>query len=76
MLESINIVIVTIIGGAGYLVGPVVGALVFVGLPEYLRVANELRLVFFGLVLVLMTLFAPRGLAGLAETLATKRRRR
>ena len=65
MLESINTVLIVIIGGAGFLVGPVLGAVVFVALPEGLRLANEWRLVIFGALLVLITLFAPSGLAGL-----------
>lgn len=65
LAESINSVLMVIVGGAGYLAGPVLGALVFVALPEYLRVAAELRLVIFGVLLVLITLFAPRGLAGM-----------
>lgn len=65
LAESINAVLVVIVGGAGFLAGPVLGALVFVAVPEYLRVAAELRLIIFGVLLVLITLFAPRGLAGL-----------
>jgi branched-chain amino acid transport system permease protein len=65
MLESINTVLIVIIGGAGSLLGPALGALLFVGLPEWLRLANEWRLVIFGGLLVLITLFAPTGLAGL-----------
>ncbi len=65
MAESINSVLVVIVGGAGSLAGPALGALLFIGLPEYLRVAAEWRLVAFGLLLVAVTLFAPRGLAGL-----------
>lgn len=65
LAESINAVLIVIIGGAGSLAGPAFGALVFVGLPEYLRVAAEWRLVIFGALLVLITLFAPQGLAGL-----------
>jgi branched-chain amino acid transport system permease protein len=66
LAESINAVLIVIIGGAGSLAGPALGALLFVGLPEYLRVASEWRLVIFGALLVAITLFAPRGLAGLA----------
>ena len=69
MLESINTVLIVIIGGAGFLLGPLLGAVVYVGLPEALRLANEWRLVIFGAVLVLITLFAPSGLAGLAASL-------
>ncbi len=66
LAESINAVLIVIIGGAGSLAGPALGALLFVGLPEYLRVASEWRLVIFGALLVAITLFAPRGLAGVA----------
>jgi branched-chain amino acid transport system permease protein len=67
LAESINAVLIVIVGGAGSLAGPALGALVFVGLPEYLRVAAEWRLVVFGVILVLIVLFAPHGLAGLVK---------
>jgi len=67
LAESINMVLIVIVGGAGYLAGPIIGALVYIGVPEYLRAANELRLVVFGVLLVLITLFAPQGLAGLVQ---------
>jgi branched-chain amino acid transport system permease protein len=65
LLESINTVLIVIVGGAGSLAGPALGALLFVGLPEYLRVASEWRLVVFGVALVLLMLFAPQGLSGI-----------
>lgn len=65
LMASINVVVVVIIGGAGFLLGPVWGALIFVGIPEYLRIAGEARLILFGLLLILLTLFAPQGLAGI-----------
>ena len=49
--------------------GPALGALLYVALPEWLRLANEWRLVIFGGLLVLITLFAPAGLAGLLSSL-------
>jgi len=67
LLESINIVLIVVVGGAGYLAGPALGAVLFVGLPEYLRIAQQLRLVIFGAILLAITLFAPKGLAGMAE---------
>jgi ABC-type branched-subunit amino acid transport system permease subunit len=48
-------------------VGPFIGALVFTLLPEYLRVASEYRLVFFGAILITGILFVPRGLVELWE---------
>lgn len=67
LAESINAVLIVIVGGAGALAGPALGALVFVGLPEYLRAAAEWRLVVFGVILVLIVLFAPQGLAGFVK---------
>lgn len=72
LLESINLVLIVLLGGPGFLMGPLLGALVFVALPEFLRVASELRLVVFGAVLVLLALYAPRGLSGLTATAARR----
>lgn len=67
LLESINVVLIVVVGGAGFLIGPALGAIVFIGLPEYLRIAHQLRLVIFGAILLAITLFAPKGLAGLGQ---------
>ncbi len=69
LAASINLVAVVIIGGPGYLAGPVLGSIVFVALPEALRAAAQARLFVFGAVLVLLALFAPRGLLGLGTRL-------
>ena len=69
LLESINLVMIVILGGAGYLLGPLIGAVLFIALPEALRIANELRLVVFGAILILLALYAPRGVSGLAAAL-------
>jgi branched-chain amino acid transport system permease protein len=73
MLESINLVLIVIVGGAGALLGPILGAILFVALPEFLRMADALRLVIFGVVLVLLMLYAPRGLGGWIEALWRRR---
>jgi branched-chain amino acid transport system permease protein len=65
-LEDINLVLIVIVGGAGSLFGPTLGALLFIALPEVLRVADAYRMVLFGLTLLLLALFAPRGLWGWA----------
>ncbi|PWS37233.1 branched-chain amino acid ABC transporter permease [Falsiroseomonas bella] len=72
-LEGINLVLIVIIGGAGRLSGPLLGALLFVALPEYLRVAAEWRLVFFGVALVMLMRFAPEGLAGILARVFRRR---
>jgi branched-chain amino acid transport system permease protein len=69
--ESIFVLCVVIIGGAGNLYGPILGAVVLTILPELLRfvglpnsVAANLRQIIYGLLLVLMMRFRPRGIAG------------
>jgi branched-chain amino acid transport system permease protein len=74
LLEDINLVLIVIVGGAGSLFGPSLGALLFVALPEALRVADAFRMVLFGAALVALALFAPRGLWGLAAAAARKLR--
>ena len=71
ILESILVISMVIIGGAGSLRGPVMGAVVLVILPEALRfvglpssVAANLRQIFYGSLLVLMMLYRPQGLIG------------
>lgn len=61
VMESILVISMVIIGGAGSLWGPVIGAVVLVTLPEALRflglpsgVAANLRQVIYGILLVLM----------------------
>ncbi|HWX28466.1 MAG TPA: branched-chain amino acid ABC transporter permease [Steroidobacteraceae bacterium] len=63
--DSISVVGMLIVGGIGTTSGPIIGTLVFVGLPELLRVAKLYRLVVLGLIIVVTVLFVPKGLAGL-----------
>lgn len=64
--HSLNAILAVILGGSGTLSGPVIGAFAVVFLPEYLRVAETYRLVTYGLLLVIATIFMPRGLVPLA----------
>lgn len=63
--HSLNAILAVILGGSGTLSGPVVGAFAVVFLPEYLRVAQDYRLVVYGFILVTATIFMPRGLVPL-----------
>jgi branched-chain amino acid transport system permease protein len=74
--DSISVVGMLIVGGIGTTSGPILGTLVFVALPELLRVARLYRLVLLGLIIVVTVLFVPKGLAGLFGRLVASRRRR
>lgn len=60
----INALLMVIGGGVGTVIGPVVGAIVFTQLPETLRFSDEWRLVIYGLILLLLIRFLPKGLWG------------
>jgi len=63
--KSIEILIVVAVGGIGSLPGAIVGAFIVVLLPEYLRAADQWRLVIFGALLVLLMGLGKGGIAGL-----------
>jgi branched-chain amino acid transport system ATP-binding protein len=64
--QSILFLLVVMIGGADRLLGPLVGALVVVLLPEILSFLAQYRLLFVGLLLLLVLRLAPGGFVGLA----------
>lgn len=59
-----TMIIMVLIGGKGTLLGPLVGALLVTLMEEYLREAQELRMSIFGLIVMLVVLFLPKGLMG------------
>ncbi len=59
------LIIVVIIGGRGTILGPILGALVYIGLLESLRVAGPLRMVIFAALLTGTVVFLPGGLVSL-----------
>ena len=68
LLQSILFLLVVIIGGTGTVLGPLAGALVVVLIPEFLSFLAEYRLLFVGVLLLLMLLAAPRGIVGEIES--------
>jgi len=73
--QSILFVLVVIIGGAGSLAGPLVGATIVVLLPEFLAALAEYRLLFFGAMLLGVLWLAPDGVVGLVERGLARRRK-
>jgi branched-chain amino acid transport system permease protein len=60
----VSMIIMVLAGGKGTLVGPIIGAVIFVVLEEYLRDFRELRFSIFGLIVIGVVIFLPRGLMG------------
>jgi branched-chain amino acid transport system permease protein len=65
--ESILVVAIVVLGGMGSIAGVLLGALILAGLPPLLQATLSAewinyRYLFFGLILVVVTLFRPQGL--------------
>lgn len=71
-LVSVQFVTMVVIGGLGSLAGGIVGALVVILLPEYLRGLADFRLVVYGGLIVGFMMFLPGGLADLGRRIATR----
>jgi len=68
--DSISLVLICLIGGLGTLWGPVVGAVIFFAVQNYLQTSYPtFHLLVYGVLLIFILLFEPRGLAGLAARL-------
>lgn len=61
--------IMVIIGGAGTIVGPIVGAVIFTFLPEFLRALADYRMAIFGLIMITGINFMPDGIYGVWQKL-------
>lgn len=56
-----------VIGGWGTFAGPVIGALIVMGLSERLRDVNEFRLLTLGTIMAAMIIYLPGGIVGLVS---------
>ena len=61
---SIAVVLMAVVGGVGYVLGPVVGA-IFLGVVLHVLPAEENQGLFLGIVLIAVLIFARKGLFGL-----------
>lgn len=62
---SVFMIFIVVIGGLGTIEGPILGAIVFFAMQQYLSDLGPWYLVILGVVAIVITLFLPRGLWGL-----------
>jgi ABC-type branched-subunit amino acid transport system ATPase component/ABC-type branched-subunit amino acid transport system permease subunit len=67
--QSILFLLVVMLGGADRVIGPVVGAVVVVLLPELLATLGQYRLLFVGVLLLAVLRLAPSGIVGVVAEL-------
>jgi branched-chain amino acid transport system permease protein len=61
-IESAIILAIVVLGGMGSQIGVVLAAILLIGLPEWFRDLGNYRMLAFGLAMVLIMVFRPRGL--------------
>jgi branched-chain amino acid transport system permease protein len=66
---SLNLLLMVVVGGSGYFFGPFLGAIVAVLLPEWMRFAEGYYLMGYAVLVIILMVFCPSGLLGLAERL-------
>ncbi|WP_298252114.1 branched-chain amino acid ABC transporter ATP-binding protein/permease [Bradyrhizobium sp.] len=72
--QSILLLLVVVIGGAGWTLGPLIGSAIVVFLPEALASLAEYRLLIFGAALLIVLWAAPGGIAGALAQLLRPRK--
>ncbi len=70
--EMAIIIIMTIMGGYGFFYGPILGAITIEVLSEYLREFGELRMVLYGIIVLVMMRVFKDGLWGIGQDLYKK----
>jgi len=68
--QSGNLVFMTVLGGSGNFLGPIVGALAFIFLQDGLMSATQYWRFFMGAILAVIVILLPGGITGLALDLA------
>jgi branched-chain amino acid transport system permease protein len=72
---DVRVLVMLAFGGIGSLLGPIVGAATFTVLDEWLVSFNELRLVIYGVVIIVLFLGFQRGVVPTVQSLLARRRR-
>lgn len=71
---SVSYIIMIVVGGRLHLLGPLLGAMILVPLPEFLRGMVHYQHIIYGVILILMLRFLPNGVAGLGRFVSRPRK--
>lgn len=71
-IVSGDLIVMVVMGGMGTVIGPVIGALAFIGLEEVFKAYTEHWMAVFGIVILLMAMFGKRGISGWLKSVADR----
>ncbi|MFQ5998766.1 MAG: branched-chain amino acid ABC transporter permease, partial [Candidatus Bathyarchaeia archaeon] len=74
VITVLNFLVILVWGGLGTFMGPIVGALIFVTLDQFLEIYGAWRFVILGAAVIATILIVPRGIMGKIEDLIASRR--
>ena len=71
---SLKLLLIVIVGGAGFFAGPFIGAVVAVLLPEWLRFMEQYYLLTYALLVMLLMVWSPTGILGILDRWVSDRK--
>lgn len=71
---SVSYIVMIVVGGRLHLLGPLLGAMILVPLPEFLRGMVHYQHIIYGAILILMLRFLPNGIVGLGRIVSRFRK--
>jgi len=71
-VNAAQFIIMAMVGGVNSTVGVVVGAILFMSLPEFFRGFQGFMQLFWGVAIILLMVFMPTGLAGIKDLIVEK----
>ncbi|MFK4512159.1 branched-chain amino acid ABC transporter permease [Bradyrhizobium daqingense] len=71
---SLDLLMMVIVGGAGFYFGPFLGAMIAVLLPEWLRFTDGYYLMLYAVAVMLLLIWSPTGILGILDRYLAERR--
>ena len=72
LVHSLRLLLMVVVGGAGFYFGPILGAALVIVLPEFLRVTDEYYLMIYAAAVLVLMIFCPTGIIGLFQRAAAR----
>lgn len=76
MITSFELLLAALLGGVGTPYGAILGALLLIALPEVVAPLRDYKVVVYGVVFILVSLYFPQGIAGMLRDLFGRMTRR
>ncbi|GGD25214.1 branched-chain amino acid ABC transporter permease [Sinisalibacter lacisalsi] len=73
-IHSLKILLMVVVGGAGFFFGPILGAAVVILLPEFLRFTEGYYLMIYASLVIVLMIYSPSGLIGAGQKLYARLR--